>query len=231
LPQPTPVITPAPTPTPTSAPTAAPPDEPGKVVLAEGFYYHELNDDLKARITGKSYPADAEDCRISYDDLRYIKLLYFDFDGKTHEGELIVHALLADEVTEIFHELYKGHYPLASVRLVDDFGADDDLSMEANNTSAFNYRQVEGSKSLSLHSFGAAVDVNPFFNPFVEKRRVSPESAAAFADRSHEFAGKIDKNDLCYKLFTERGWTWGGHWRSYQDYHHFQKDLGFDRQT
>ncbi len=223
-----PVVTPRPTPTLAPKPTPTP-DEPGKVVLAEGFYYFELSEGLKARITGKSYPADEKNCKIGYDDLRCVKLLHYDFEGIIHEGELIVHALLAAEVTEIFCELYKAQYPLYSVRLIDDFYADDDLSMEANNTSAFNYRQVEGSKLLSLHSFGAAIDINPFFNPYVEKGRVSPESAAAFADRSRDFAGRIDKNDLCYKLFTERGWTWGGQWRSCQDYHHFQKDLGFER--
>lgn len=217
------------------APTAAPnqthapkhTEEPfveiGKVELDEGFYYIELNDVIKKRITGMSYPA--QDSLIGYDDLRYIKLLHYNFDGAVCEGEMIVHATLADEVMEIFYQLYSAQYPLASVRLVDDFDADDTLSMQANNTSAFNYRYVTDSDSLSLHSYGAAIDINPMLNPYVEGDYISPQNGIRYADRSQDFEGKIDKNDLCYRLFTERGWKWGGNWRSYKDYHHFFKDI------
>ncbi len=217
------VISPAPTTSFTPVVTQKSKDDLKKVELAEGFYYTELSDAVKSRITGKSYPKD--DCIISYEDLRYIKLLHYDFNGEIKEGELIVNAKLADEVTNIFYRLFLEKYPLESVRLIDDFGGDDNLSMAANNTSAFNYRLVSGSNSLSLHSFGMAIDINPKLNPFVDDDKVSPENGAEYKDRSLDFPGKIDKNDLCYKLFTEYGWTWGGNWRSYKDYQHFYKDI------
>lgn len=231
--KPTPETTLEPTPEPTLKPTPEATPEPstdsGKVVLAEGFYYIRLDDALKLRITGRSYPTDDTDSVIHYDDLRYIKLLYYDFDGNVHEGELMVHVKLADEVMEIFHELYKANYPLTSVRLVDDYGesGDDNLSMAANNTSAFNYRLVTGSDNLSRHSYGAAIDINPMLNPYITGDRIAPANGAAYADRSLDFAGKIDHDDLCYKLFIEHGWTWGGDWSGDKDYQHFSKDIGF----
>lgn len=101
--------------------------------------------------------------------------------------------------------------------------------MEANNTSCFNYRVVDGTSSLSRHAYGLAVDINPLYNPYVTypngKRRVSPAASEIYADRSLDFPAKIDKNDLCYQLFTEHGFTWGGNWKTMKDYQHFQKAL------
>lgn len=233
---PTPVLTlslpiPTPAPSPVHSPTPSPSPVPGdgRVTLFADFWYKPLDDTLKARITGLSYPAEGEDCLISYDDLRYLSILYVDFDGVEHIGELIVNTQLAEEVLEIFHALYTARYPLASVRLVDEFGeaADDNLSMAANNTSAFNYRLVSGSSSLSLHSYGTAIDINPLMNPYIRGSRISPPEAKAYADRSLDLPGMIDHEDLCYQLFTERGWRWGGDWTGYKDYQHFSKDLGY----
>ena len=234
-PSPTPQITPSPgvaaSPTPAATPYVTPTNTPddGRVEIAEGFYYQKLDDALKKRITGMSYPANDENCIITYDDLRYIGLQYVDFDGKEHEGELIVHKKLAKEVTQIFRALYLAQYPLTCVRLVDDYGepGDDNLSMAANNTSAFNYRRVTGSKTLSRHSYGAAIDINPLYNPYIDGGRIAPENGAKYADRSLDFPGKIDHDDLCYKLFIENGWTWGGDWKGDKDYQHFSKDIGY----
>ena len=175
-----------------------------------------------------SYPKDGSDI-ITYDDLRYIELLHYDFDGGVKNGELIVNAQVAQEVTEIFCELYKAQYSLESVILVDDFGepGDDNLSMAANNTSAFNYRYVTGTNNLSRHSYGAAIDINPMLNPYIDGDRIVPENGIRYADRSLDEAGMIDHDDLCYKLFLQYGWTWGGDWSGDKDYQHFSKDLGY----
>lgn len=218
---PTPTPTRKPTPTPTPKPTSTPTPKPTSTPVPAGFSYTTLSDAIKARITGKSYPADDSTAKIKYADLRYIKLLHYDFSGKVKEGELIVHARVAADIMAIFIKLYEAKYPLASVRLVDDFNADDRLSMTANNTSAFNYRVVSGTTSLSRHAYGAAIDLNPVFNPYVYKGEVSPANGAPYADRTKEFAGKIDHDDLCYKLFKARGWSWGGDWRYEKDYQHF----------
>lgn len=225
-------LSPAPGKTPSDSPSPSADDEWGvfqedaEGVIADGFYYLPLTGALKGRITGMSFP-DGE-AETTYDDLRYIRLKYFDFEGKEHEdGELIVNAQLAAEVAEIFYELYKAKYPFASVRLVDDYGepGDDNLSMAANNTSAFNYRVVTGTDTLSLHSYGAAIDINPVQNPYVDGERVVPEAGIEYLDRSLALPGMIGHDDLCYQLFAESGWRWGGDWEGDKDYQHFSKDV------
>ncbi|MBT3319576.1 MAG: M15 family metallopeptidase [Clostridia bacterium] len=230
-PEPTPVVTttPVPTPTPTVAPTPSPtPERVGLVTLTEGFYYYELDDELIERITGLSYPIEGSDI-IGYDDLRYIKILHYDFDGAIHEGELMANVRVADELLEIFFALYEAKYPLTSVKLVGDFGEpfDDGLSMAANNTSMFCYRFVTGTKKLSRHGYGGAIDINPRLNPYIDGDRIVPENGIQYADRSLGEPGMIDHDDLCYQLFIEHGWTWGGDWSGDKDYQHFSKDLGY----
>ena len=167
-----------------------------------------------------------------YEDLRYLNILYVDFHRETQVGEIICNQAIAQDLVEIFYELYLAGYPLESVRLVDEYGGDDTLSMEHNNTSCFNFRVVDGTSSLSRHAYGLAIDINPLYNPYVTwpggKQRVSPAAATPFADRSLDFPNKIDEDDLCYQLFAERGFTWGGHWRTMKDYQHFQKALPED---
>ena len=196
--------------------------------LAEEFYYEPLSEDLKARITGISYPAeDNGNLAISYDDLRYVHILHYNFDGMSTEGELICNEYIAEDLLDIFYELHRNEYQLERVRLIDEYGGDDTASMEDNNTSCFNYRVVDNTTSLSKHALGLALDINPFYNPYVTypngNIRISPKGSEPYADRSTDFPYKIDENDLCYKLFTEHGFTWGGNWNSLKDYQHFQK--------
>lgn len=223
---------PKPSAKPSVKPTKKPEKDDGKVVIAEGFYYVKLDDDLKKRITGMSYPEDDSGCQVKYSDLRYVKIKHYDFNGKVKEGELVVNRKVAKDVAQIFYELYQKEYALASVRLVDDFGqpGSDSASMAANNSSAYCYRRVTGSKRMSHHSFGAAVDINPVFNPYVNGDRVSPKNSVPYLDRTKDFEGKIDHDDLCFKLFKKHGWKWGGDFKNDPDYQHFYKDsLGYDR--
>lgn len=205
-------------------------DHPDRTVYQEGFYYEPLTDTVKQRITGISYPT--EGCTVPYEDLNYVGLLYVDFNGQEQIGELICNKAVAQDMVEIFYELYQNDYRLERVRLVDEYGGDDTASMADNNTSCFNYRVVDGTTNLSKHAYGLAIDVNPYYNPYVVFRRnpdgsdyISPPGSEAYADRSQSFAYKIDENDLCYRLFAERGFTWGGNWNSTKDYQHFQKKL------
>ena len=205
-----------------------------RTTYEEGFYYEPLSDNLRRYITGVSFPATAENSEsteelaITYDDLTYLHILHYDFDGNPTEGELICNNAIAQDLVEIFYELYLNEYQLERVRLIDEYDGDDTASMEDNNTSCFNYRVVEGSTSLSKHALGLALDINPLYNPYItyEKdgsEKVSPVAALAYADRDSSFPYKIDENDLCYKLFKEHGFTWGGNWNSCKDYQHFQK--------
>lgn len=221
---------------------------PDRVTYQEDFYYEPLNAELEAFITGTSFPALEDETsrneaitpsegdvtsldspvEIRYEDLRYVHVLHYNFDGEITEGELLCNVAIAQDLVEIFYELYKAEYQIEKIRLIDAYNGDDELSMEDNNTSCFNYRVVEGSDKLSKHAYGLAVDINPFYNPCVQYNKdgslhIVPFGSEAYADRSVFFPYKIDENDLCLKLFKEHGFTWGGDWNSLKDYQHFQK--------
>ena len=197
---------------------------PGPVTVAAAvapvFSAETIPAAVEARMRGVSYPDDAE---ILLSDLRYLRLSYVDFDGQEQVGELVCNKVIADDLVAIFRDLYEARYPIRSIRLIDDFGGDDEASMAADNTSCFNYRRKTGMRELSKHALGLAIDINPFENPYVRPARVRPAGASAFADRTKDFPHKIDKEDLCYQLFRARGFSWGGSWRSVQDYQHFEK--------
>ena len=194
---------------------------------ADRFYHTALTEELKARITGCSYPDTEEPLQISYEDLSYVHVLHYDFEGQIQEGELICNQAVAQDLVEIFYELYESQYPIEKIRLIDEYSADDEASMADNNTSCFNYRTVPGSTKRSNHSYGFAIDINPLYNPYVRtrdgKELISPDNAVPYADRSADFPHKIDRNDLCYRIFIEHGFTWGGSWNSSKDYQHFEK--------
>lgn len=213
------------------APVSGEKASPDRVLYKDGFSYEPLSEEIILRIAGLSYPRDsitnpAKDV-IPLQDLRYVKIRYIDFDGKAQNGELICNQKIAQDLVEIFSELYDRQYPLASVRLVDDFGGDDLASMEADNTSCFNFREVTssggGRHKLSLHAYGLAVDLNPLYNPYVKKGKILPQSAKPYANRKNVNPYRIDHEDLAYQLFTSHGFTWGGDWKSLKDYQHFEK--------
>lgn len=212
-----------------------------RVTYEDGFYYEPISHNLRRYMTGISYPGDqtagnagvggtesASAPKISLEELRYVHILHYDFDGSPAEGELICNESIARDLVEIFYELYCNEYRLEKVLLIDEYDGDDISSMEDNNTSCFNYRPVAGSSSLSRHAYGLAIDINPLYNPYITYSKdgtmnVSPASGADYADRSLSFPYKIDEDDLCYKLFIQHGFTWGGSWNHSKDYQHFQK--------
>lgn len=196
------------------------------VNYAKGFYYKPISNDLKNKITGISYK---ENEFIDYTDLRYVHVLYNDFNGATQNGELIVNVQVAEDIMGIFKELYDNNYKIEKIKLIDEYNGDDELSMEDNNTSAFNFRKIDGQDTISDHSYGIAVDINPLYNPYVRNgfgdRDVLPINGSDYADRTKNFDYKIVKYDVCYNAFAARGWKWGGDWESPKDYQHFYKEL------
>lgn len=199
---------------------------PERITYMPDFYYEPLSEKIIDKIYGISFK---EDCPVPYEDLRYVHILHINFDNEISEGELICNHNIAQDMIEIFYELYEQNYQIEKVRLVDEYDADDKLSMIDNNTSCFNYRTVEGTNSISKHGLGLAIDINPFYNPYVAKNNdgtnyISPPGSEAFADRTLDFPHKVTEDDLCYQLFTEHGFLWGGHWKHTKDYQHFYKE-------
>jgi LAS superfamily LD-carboxypeptidase LdcB len=190
------------------------------------FYIKPIPDDIFEKMQGKSYK---ENCTVPREELRYLHILHVGFDNNTHEGELIVNKRIAEDVIDIFKELYKAGYQIEKVRLIDEYNAQDELSMRDNNSSAFNFRYISYSTTLSKHAMGLAVDINTLYNPYIKqvdgRLNIEPANAVQYVDRNRQFPHKIDHDDLCYKLFTKYGFEWGGDWEDSKDYQHFEIKL------
>jgi hypothetical protein len=161
--------------------------------------------------------------------LRLVRFGYIDFDGNAHEdGEIVVMDAIAHHVLQIFKTLESRRFPIARARLMNDYDGNDDASMDQNNTSAFNHRNIAGGNSLSLHAYGVAIDLNPVQNPYVlhtaGKLAVSPRSGAKYLDRKNQRPGM---SEAVLDVFAENGLSrWGGFWRNPTDYQHFEISYG-----
>ena len=194
-------------------------------VEAQEFSVQPVPDSVFLRMQGRSWP---EGCAVHRADLRYLRLSHFDAEKSEHVGEMVCNKAIANDLLEIFRELYRQKYPIQRIRLIDDYEAEDERSMRDNNTSCFCYRKVSGTTKLSKHATGMAVDVNTLYNPYVRtgkngRRIVEPATAVKYVDRSKSFPYKIVKGDLLYRLFIRHGFKWGGSWRTVKDWQHFEK--------
>lgn len=173
---------------------------------------------------------------VPLDDLRYLQVSFYDFDGNVQQGELVVHVQVVNDLMYIFEKLFEAKFPIHSMKLVDEFGGSDDVSMSANNSSAFYARRVERTQRWSNHASGLAIDVNPLINPYSKGDFFCPKEGERYLDRSALVPGMITKDSLIYQLFRERGWEWGGECfidrDGVIDRHHFQKIIpGINRNT
>lgn len=178
------------------------------------------------RMAGVSFD---QGCPVGRDDLRYVQVNYWGFDGYRYRGEIVVHASIAQQAAAVFRDLYRLRYPIRQMRLADDFGkdtikgADDYAAMNADNTSGFNCRYVDGREAqqvLSPHAWGLAIDINTWENPFQARTGVFPNSAYLDRSRTHR-AVLSGPNSTVVQVFERRGLRWGGRWAE-KDYHHFE---------
>lgn len=167
----------------------------------EGFSYSPIPDAIFEIMKGKSFKTD---CTIPREELSYLRIRYVDLHGKTQDGEMVVNRRIAETVLSIFEELYAAKYPIEKIRLVDHYDADDERSMTDNNSSSFNFRFISHTTKVSKHGMGAAIDINPLYNPYVKmvngKLSIEPAAGAPYADRSRDFPMKIDESDLAFQI-------------------------------
>jgi peptidoglycan L-alanyl-D-glutamate endopeptidase CwlK len=153
-------------------------------------------------------------------ELCLVDVLYYSFDGKLHQGQLVVHQSVRQEVEKIFALMRSERFPVAKAVPIVQYGWSDNASMADNNTSAFNYRRVDGTRRLSRHATGHAVDINPIQNPVIyQNGRISPQDAVYQPGA----AGTLSEDSSVVRAFIDQGWCWGGHFRTMMDHHHFQK--------
>ena len=139
---------------------------------------------------------------------------------------MMVHRDVVEDMRIVFGAMFAERFPINQMRLVDDFGGDDDESIAANNTSAFNCRPVTGGTGWSRHAYGKAIDINPLWNPYVVDGEVLPPTGAPFVDRRTLLPGMISDGDVVVRTFDELGWRWGGRFQSLVDWQHFDKGVG-----
>ncbi len=168
-----------------------------------------------------------EGCPVGLDQLRLLTLDHWNYDDRVVTGELVIHEAWADEIVQVFGRLFNARFPIERMELVDLYEGSDDLSMAANNTSAFNCREIAWRPGVwSNHAIGEAIDINPLVNPYVSNTRILPPEGAAFADRSVQAKGGIYPGDVVTQAFAEIGWGWGGDWSSAKDWQHFSATGG-----
>ena len=165
------------------------------------------------------------ECPVAPTALRRVDLDYLGFDGGTHRGQLVVNEDVVDDVIAIFTDLTRLRYPIEKMRTVENYpDAEDELSMRDNNTSAFNCRPLPGSDSWSMHAYGRAIDINPLVNPYIDAAgNLEPSTAERYLDRSRDDLGLLHDGDAAVRVFTDRGWRWGGDWSNPIDYQHFER--------
>lgn len=185
-------------------------------------FAHELGAvpaSVRARMEGCSWRGDDDRCP-RWDALAYLRIDHVTFDGSTGQGEFVLAAAIAAPAIELFRRLWQLGFPIRQATLVDAYGASDDASMEADNSSAFNFRVVAGSSTLSQHALGRAIDLNPVENPWRQPHKLVPPAGQAFADRANVRPGMIVRPGPVVAAFDELGFEWGGDWRHASDDHH-----------
>jgi D-alanyl-D-alanine carboxypeptidase len=173
---------------------------------------------LATRIKGVSW---RPGCPVSLRDLRVVTASHWDFTGRIRTGRVIVHRDVATDVLAVLRRLYAARFPLRRIVPVDAYGGSDFRSIEADNTSAFNCRYVDGTQRWSEHAYGRAIDVNPIENPFVSGGRTSHPASVPYLDRTPCRAGMACTGNILVQAFQAIGWGWGGNWGSVKDYQHF----------
>lgn len=180
---------------------------------------HRIDADLRKRMIGSSWH---RGCPVPLRDLRLLKLRYRSFPGDVRRGFLVVHETAAPRLLKVFRRLFNRGFRIRRMRLVDAYGADDRRSMSADNTSAFNCREVSGRPGVwSRHAYGRAIDLNPVENPYVSGSYVSPPRGRPFAARRPLRKGMIPPRGHVVRAFAAVGWEWGGNWVGTMDYQHF----------
>lgn len=183
------------------------------------------NDDVYQRINGKSYQKNDD---ISLDDLTYIKMLHYNYDGDIVVGEMIVNKVIIDEVREVFSNLFLLKYQINSMRLIDDFWNKDGItsdrnSVASNNSSSFCYRKIPNKITLSNHALGLAIDINPLDNPYTPRNSDGTFDDSLLTDyekdllvdreeKAKENKHIITLNDSICKVFASVGYECGGIW-------------------
>ncbi|MFQ5966768.1 MAG: M15 family metallopeptidase [Acidimicrobiia bacterium] len=164
------------------------------------------------------------DCPVSRDELAYVTISHFGFDGGFHTGELLVNADAASGLVAVFRRLHEDRFPIEQMRVIHAEELNEPPTGDGNVTTSFVCRPAVGSTRWSQHAFGLAVDINPFHNPYSKGDLVLPELATAYTDRTEVRSGMVVPGDVVTDAFVDIGWGWGGNWNTLKDWMHFSRN-------
>jgi hypothetical protein len=153
---------------------------------------------LARQMTGVSWKPG---CPVPLRDLRVVTATHRGFDGRDRTGRLIVHRDVATEMLGVLRRLYADGFPIRRMVPIDAYGGSDFRSIEADNTSAFNCRFVDGTTRYS------GTTSHPASRSYVQRTPFRPGMAAA--------------GRALVRAFDAAGWGWGGRWSGAKDYQHF----------
>jgi hypothetical protein len=160
-------------------------------------------------------------CPVGLDDLRYVTVTFWGFDGEPHAGEMLVHRSAAEAVAGVFRRLFEDRFPIEDMHVTTAAELDAPDTGDGNATAAFVCRATRGGSRWSEHAYGLAVDINPFHNPYVRDGGVIPGLASSYLDRSRVRPGMLVPGGGSIEAFAGIGWEWGGGWTDPIDYMHF----------
>jgi len=166
----------------------------------------------------------SDECPVALDDLTYLTMSHYGFDGRFHTGEMIVNSAVAEDVVEVFRKLHEARFPIEQMRVIAAEEIDAHPTGDFNDTTSFVCRPAVGSGSWSQHAYGLAIDINPFQNPYLKGDLVLPELASVYLDRDDVRPGMIFEGDVVTRAFDDIGWGWGGRWNSLDDWMHFSQN-------
>jgi len=211
--------------TPSTSPSTSPALSPSPSSLPARFVgtVSRLPADLRAEMHGTTWH---RGCPVPLGDLRLLTLRYWGFDGEVHEGPMVVNASVAQDVVGAFRTLFEARFPTADMVLSKKFRPNADPNTKLSETGSFNCRPIVTpagpGATMSMHSYGLAIDVNTLQNPYVATDGyVRNRYARPYRDRSQDLPGMIHEGDVVVRAFAAIGWEWGGDWSSGQDYMHF----------
>ena len=191
----------------------------GADAVSPSFTAARLSSGDVRRMVGTSWH---RGCPVALADLRLVTATYWGFDKRAHTGRIVVHRDVAADVLAVLRRLYAARFPIRRMVPVDAYGGSDYRSIEADNTSAFNCRYVDGTTRWSEHAYGRAIDLNPIENPYVTSSgTTSHAESRRYLRRAPYRPGMAVEGGAVVRAFDAVGWGWGGRWSGARDYQHF----------
>lgn len=176
----------------------------------------DSNISLEQALVGTLAPSNVTDC------LAIVDVEYYSMDNRLHRGQIVIDSALRDDVIAIFELIKQRQIVIDMVIPIKcDLPNAETTMADLNNTYGFHYRQADGEAiGLSQHSFGRAIDFNPFDNPYVYSNGTVIPKGAFYNTQSPK---ALTLESAIVRKMVEMGWTWGGSWNNQKDYMHFEK--------